>query len=85
MLLLAVIAAVIGLPVFAVLLALAQWAVYRVLVSRGLLPADDVPFAGILVMRGMVLGLVLIAGMAVATRLAATAPVPPSAGSSPAR
>ena len=85
MLLLAVVAAVIGLPLFGALIGFVQLAVYRVLVRRGALPEDDVPFFGLLLMRGMVLGMVLIAGMAVASRMGTTLPGPPSPESHPAR
>ena len=63
MLLLAVLAAVIGLPLFALLAAGLQWLVYRFAVRP-----DEPPWFGLLVMRGMMVGLVIMVGLAVWSR-----------------
>ena len=75
MLFLAVIAAAIGLPLFALAAAGVQWLAYRVLLRKA-----EPPWFGVLLMRGMVLGLVILAGLAVWGRVGATpAPAPDAA------
>jgi hypothetical protein len=64
MLILAVVAAIIGLPLFALLAAGLQWLVYRYAVR-----AEESPWFGLLVMRGMLVGLAVMVGLAIWSRL----------------
>ena len=63
MLLLAVLAAIIGLPLFALLGAGLQWLVYRFAVRP-----DESPWFGLLVMRGMMAGLLIMVALAIYSR-----------------
>ena len=63
MLLLAVLAAIIGLPLFALLTAGLQWLVYRFAVR-----SDEPPWFGLLVMRGMLAGLLIMVALAIYSR-----------------
>ncbi len=65
-LLIATTAAIFGLPLLGILVGLIQLGWYRLRKT----PEDDIPFFGILVLRGMILGLALIAVGAVASHLA---------------
>ncbi len=65
MLLLMTLAAVLGLPLLGALFGLLQLLVYRTLVAAGRLQSDAVPFFGILWLRGMIAGFVLVAVIAV--------------------
>jgi hypothetical protein len=61
--------AVIGLPVFGIVLGLLQQAWYRRQVRAGRLPEDEVPFFGLLLLRGMLVGFALLAVAAIVANL----------------
>ena len=63
MLVLAALAAIIGLPLFALLAAGLQWLVYRYAVRP-----DEPPWFGLLVMRGMMAGLLIMVALAIYSR-----------------
>ncbi len=60
------IAAVIALPLCGIILGLVQHAWYRRRVATGSLTEDDVPFFGLLLLRGMLVGMVFVGGGAIA-------------------
>jgi hypothetical protein len=53
--------AVLLLPALGAALAWAQIAYYRIQVRRGRIVEDDVPFFGVLLMRGMLAGFIVVA------------------------
>ncbi len=73
-LIIASIAAVLCVPVLGAALGLAQSSYYRARVRRGAMPADQVPFFGVLLMRGMILVFCLIAVGAIASTIAGGVP-----------
>lgn len=64
-----VILAMLAVPGLGLLLALGQQSWYRWQLARGRVTEDDVPFFGILLLRGMMITLVLGMGLAVLARL----------------
>ncbi len=65
-----VILAMLAVPGLGLLLAMAQQSWYRWQLARGRVVEDDVPFFGILLLRGMMITLVLGMALAVLARLA---------------
>ena len=74
-------AAVIALPLSGIILGLVQHAWYRRRVAAGTLTEDDVPFFGLLLLRGMLVGMVVVGSGAIAVH--AVTGTPP-AGAAPA-
>jgi hypothetical protein len=79
-LVLASLAAIIALPLFGALLGAVQAAWYRRQVAAGRMTEDDVPFFGILMLRGMLVGFVLVAIAAINANIA----TPPQVNQPPA-
>ncbi len=81
-LLLASIAAILCVPILGAALGLAQRAYFHARVARGAMKADEVPFFGVLLMRGMILVFCLIAAAAILSNIAGGVPgtgMPPKA------
>ena len=66
LLLLMTVAAILTLPIIGAVAGWVQLQFYRQKIAKGLITADDVPFFGILMFRGMLFGFVVLALLAIA-------------------
>ena len=62
--------AILGLPIFGIVLGMLQQRWYAARLKAGKISEDDVPFFGILLLRGMLAGFVLIGAAAIAANIA---------------
>lgn len=77
--------ALVGLPLFGVLVGFLQQRWYQARLKAGAISEDDIPFFGILMLRGMLGGFVVLAVLAISANIANPPKVqqPPAATAAP--